>query len=148
MPTSEPRAEDVARRLIALAEGAVAGSPMDRDCSTGDWRPYFNFHGDPYVVERGRGMWGLIATLTTAPEDYGRGRAWFMGAADPNTVTALANVALAAAAILHPERGDAPWLHTAEFDALRAALDALSRADLSDKDEDPDSVPLGPDGSA
>lgn len=37
-------------------------------------------------------------------------------------LAALVKVRDAAAAILRPARGDAPWLHTAEFDDLRAAL--------------------------
>lgn len=35
----------------------------------------------------------------------------------------LEAVAEAAAAILRPARGDAPWLHTTEFNDLRAALE-------------------------
>lgn len=39
-------------------------------------------------------------------------------------VDRLTPVLEAAAAILRPARGDAPWLHTAEFDDLRAAVAA------------------------
>lgn len=40
-------------------------------------------------------------------------------------LAALVKVRDAAAAILRPARGDASWLHTVEFDDLRAALEAV-----------------------
>lgn len=77
------------RELIALrelAETAKPGDPMDRDRTTGDWEPWFNIHGDPYVVEKDRGQWATVATVSTCPEDYGRARAQFIGTMSPNVV--------------------------------------------------------------
>lgn len=140
---TEPRAEGVERDLAllrTLAEQAIPGTPLDvRDCH-GHWSPYFNFHGDPYVNDETPG-WGSVATICTGPEDYGKSRAEFIAAADPATVTALVDVAFAAARILHPARGDAPWLHTAEFDDLRAAL---SRIEVSCEPNGPPDLPVGP----
>lgn len=76
-------------RLRGLAEAAIPGNPMDRDQDTGRWEPWFNTHGDPYVVEEGRGQWAIVATVCTAPEDYGRARAQFIGALHPRAVLDL-----------------------------------------------------------
>jgi hypothetical protein len=85
------RAEGVEHDLAllrTLAERAIPGTPLDtRDCH-GHWSPYFNFHGDPYVNDETPG-WGSVATICTGPEDYGRSRAEFIAAADPNTVLGL-----------------------------------------------------------
>lgn len=72
--------------LRDLAAKAKPGDPMDRDLTTGDWEPWFNTHGDPYVVEKDRGQWATVATVATCPEDYGRARAQFIGTMSPNVV--------------------------------------------------------------
>lgn len=82
--------------LRSLAIAAIPGYPLDAADSTGQWEAWFNFHGDPYVVESGRGQFGTVATVATVPEDYGRARAEFMGAANPATVLALLDELVAA----------------------------------------------------
>lgn len=46
--------------------------------SAPEWEPTPNMHGDPSVSEKGRGRFGLIATLSTNPSDYGRGNMEFI----------------------------------------------------------------------
>lgn len=71
--------------LRRLALAAIEGDER----APGEWEAYYTTHGDPYVVERGRAMFGVVATVSTAPEDYGRDRAAFMAACDPVTILAL-----------------------------------------------------------
>jgi len=55
------------------------------DCSEatpGPWRAYFTVHGDPYVVPSARPYpTSAIATVSTAPDDYGRANALLLAAA-------------------------------------------------------------------
>lgn len=46
--------------------------------SAPDWESTPNVHGDPSVSEKGRGMFGRVATLSTHPSDYGRGNMEFI----------------------------------------------------------------------
>lgn len=75
-------------RLRQLAQAAIAGDPMDRQWPT-EWEAWFNFHGDPFVVEKGRKQWAVVATVATAPADYGQARANYIGACGPATMLAL-----------------------------------------------------------
>lgn len=62
------------------------------DPKTGvEWEPYFNHHGDPFVVEKGRQAFGTIASIVidTHPPDYGRTLANYVATVDPATVTRL-----------------------------------------------------------
>lgn len=79
-----------ADELWRLAHQALAQGTQ-REQHPGEWEAYYTTHGDPYVVERGRGMFGVVATVSTEPDDYGRARAAFMGACDPATIMALLN---------------------------------------------------------
>lgn len=86
-PPLSPSAEQI-EKLRALALAAISGYPMDTDECTGAWKAWFNFHGDPHVVEDGESS-GVVAVVSTAPLDYGKARAEFMGAADPLTLLSL-----------------------------------------------------------
>ncbi len=103
-------------RLRELAEAATPGP----------WEAYFTRHGDPLVVEAGKGLFGAITDPigapvepivplvrpSTSPDDYGRANCEFIAAANPSAVVELL------------ARLDA---QEAELTALRARLD---RADL------------------
>lgn len=73
--------------LRRLAHAAIPGD--ERAPRPGEWEPYYTSHGDPYVVEAERGMFGVVATVNTAPADYGRDRAAFIASCSPATILAL-----------------------------------------------------------
>lgn len=68
--------------LRSRALRAIRGNPTD-GVNDADWEPYFTTHGDPFVVERGRSRWGTVAEISTAPADYGKARAEYIGALGP-----------------------------------------------------------------
>lgn len=49
--------------------------------SKGPWEIYADVHQETRIVQRGRGMFGLIADVSTAPDDYGRANSRFIVAA-------------------------------------------------------------------
>ena len=65
--------------LRALAEAATPGP----------WEPYLNMHGDAYVCEKGRKLFGVIAHASSSPDDYGRANAEFIAACNPETIIEL-----------------------------------------------------------
>ena len=61
--------------------------------SAPEWEKTPNAHGDPFVSEKGRGMFGRIATLSTHPADYGRGNMEFIANAPTDIRFLLAELA-------------------------------------------------------
>lgn len=54
------------------------------------WHAYFNVHGDPFVVEDpDRPQSTIVATVSTAPDDYGRANALLLAAAPDLAKTVL-----------------------------------------------------------
>jgi hypothetical protein len=49
--------------------------------SKGPWEIYPDVHQETKIVQQGRGAFGLIADVSTAPEDYGRANTRFIVAA-------------------------------------------------------------------
>lgn len=60
--------------LEALLELHTQSSP-------GPWEIYPDVHQETKIVQQGRGMFGLIADVSTAPADYGRANTRFIFAA-------------------------------------------------------------------
>lgn len=67
--------------------------PIEKHALTpGRWVPYFTVHGDPFVVPESRQFpTSALATVSTAPSDYGRRNAVLMAAA-PDLLAALQEV--------------------------------------------------------
>ncbi|MBW4062185.1 hypothetical protein HJC99_06455 [Candidatus Saccharibacteria bacterium] len=97
MPDQLPAVSDVVAELVAFladlhvlaVEAAVPTGGRDNAALQPFWEPRFNVHGDPSIVEQGRGTFGLVATVSTSPRDYGRARARFIGTIDPALMMAL-----------------------------------------------------------
>jgi hypothetical protein len=64
MVDSASRIEEIRKRLEGI--------------SAPEWEAAPNTHCDPFVNAKGRGMFGRIAELSTAPADYGRGNMEFI----------------------------------------------------------------------
>lgn len=70
-------------RLEELRLAAGAATP-------GPWEPYFNMHGDPFVVPSTMPyLTSRLCDVSIAPSDYGRDNAIFIAQANPETVLAL-----------------------------------------------------------
>lgn len=75
--------------------------------SKGPWEIFPDVHQETKIVQKGRGMFGLIADVSTAPDDYGRANTRFIVAAH-TLVPALAaelveaRKLLAAASVVGP----------------------------------------------
>ena len=77
--------------------------------SQGPWEIYPDVHQETKIVQQGRGMFGLIADVSTAPADYGRANTRFIIAAHTVVPALAAELAearelLAAAGIVRPRR--------------------------------------------
>jgi hypothetical protein len=99
------------------------------NATPGPWKAYFTTHGDPHVVEAGKGLFGVIATVGTAPDDYGRDNARFMASVDPETAAALYDVVEAARKLQALKDGprNGTYYNTKDdaWNRLRAALAAF-----------------------
>ena len=75
--------------------------------SKGPWEIYPNVHQETKIVQKGRGAFGLIADVSTSPDDYGRANTRFIVAAHTVLPALAAELAearelLAAAGIVGP----------------------------------------------
>lgn len=80
----------------------AAIAAREQATSADDWEPYFNSHGDPWVIEAGSAPkverhsvspWRMVAKVDTAPDDYGRANALFIGHARGDVRALLAYIA-------------------------------------------------------
>jgi hypothetical protein len=137
-------------RLRELAVAAVEGD--ERALNPGAWEAFFSMHGDPYVVEQGRGLFGVVATVAPSPDDYGRARAEYLAAVNPQVIGGVldevkrlrsidqvvahylrelpARLACIDAAFSHTATGDghASSVELDELYALRRWAESLARA--------------------
>lgn len=51
---------------------------LHAQATAGTWSIYPDVHQDTRIILEGRGMFGLIADVSTAPADYGRANAAFI----------------------------------------------------------------------
>lgn len=90
---SDPRPTLADRLRGLIADLAALGVAQE-------WAAWYGTHGDPHVVEVGRGMFGHIASArvdvigvlaecSTAPADYGRALAEYIAAVDPATILGI-----------------------------------------------------------
>lgn len=66
---------------------------LHAQASTGPWEIYPDVHQETKIIQKGRGMFGLIADVSTAPDDYGRANTRFIVAAHTLVPTLAAELA-------------------------------------------------------
>ena len=73
--------------MASLTPDALAQTDLDglvalhAQTTKGPWVVLHETHQDTKIVQEGRGVFGLIAEASTAPDDYGRANAAFIAAA-------------------------------------------------------------------
>lgn len=95
--------------MTSAPESIDLDSLLELHASTtqGPWELYPDVHQETRIVQQGRGMFGLIADVSTAPADYGRANTRFIIAAHTLVPALAAELAearklLAAAGIVAP----------------------------------------------